>query len=106
MNFNLRTTNHVEGWHRLFNEKIKIAHPNLFALIKAIQQEEETNRIRMLELDNGHRLQPMKKVYRDLNTRIIGLTQELSSGNGLLENFLEGMINTISDPYIISNSIE
>ena len=62
MNFELRTTNHVEGWHRLFNEKVKIAHPNIFVLIKALKNEERTTRNRMRELDNGHRPQPMKKV--------------------------------------------
>ena len=56
MNFDLRATNHVEGLHRLFNEKVKVADPNIYVLIKALKGGEQTNRNRMREIENGHRL--------------------------------------------------
>lgn len=40
-----RTTNAVEGWHRSFNAKNEIAHPNIARLITKIKEEEEFNRI-------------------------------------------------------------
>jgi len=50
-NYDPRTTNHVEGWHRMLNKKVKVAHPNTFVLIKALQSEKETTRNRIKELD-------------------------------------------------------
>ncbi|XP_053202906.1 uncharacterized protein LOC128387687 [Panonychus citri] len=34
-----RTTNHIEGWHNLLNNSIKVAHPNLWIFIKKIMSQ-------------------------------------------------------------------
>ena len=101
-NFSLRTTNHVEGWHRKLNAKIKVAHPTIYKFIRHMQEEESSSSNRMLELDNGHRLMPMVKKYKDLNRRLVIVTTEFNNYERTLEAFLEAISNFLSDPQVIS----
>lgn len=103
--FSFRTTNHVEGWHRKFNSKIKIAHPTIFKFLRHLQEEERSVATRMLLLDNGHRLQPMLKKYRDLNSRIAIWTFELDTHERTLESYIRAISNSISDPTVIARHV-
>ena len=105
MNFNLRTTNHVEGWHRKLNAKVKVAHPTIFKFIRHIQEEERSAANRMIELDNGHRVMPMVKKYKNLNRQIASLTIALNNGEIELRDYLSAMSNQISDSRPIINHL-
>jgi len=106
-NFSIRTTNHVEGWHRKLNAKIKTAHPTIYSFIRHIQEEERSAFNRMFELDNGHRLMPMSKKYRKLNERLVRITSDLNNSVRSLESFIEAISNQISDPRpILRQAIE
>lgn len=48
-----RTINAAEGWHRSFNHKNEIAHPNIARLIEKLKDEEEVNRILISQSLNG-----------------------------------------------------
>ena len=103
-NFSIRTTNHVEGWHRKLNAKVKVAHPTLYQFIRHLQEEESLVSNRMLELDNGHRLMPMVKKYRELNRRLVIVTTEFNNYERTLESFLSLVSNLLFDPYIVSRT--
>jgi len=97
-NFDIRTTNHVEGWHRKINAKVKVAHPTIYKFIRHIQDEESSVRIGMIQLDNLHRIPPMRRKYRELNQRLALLTSELNTSRISLESFLRAISLQISDP--------
>lgn len=48
-----RTTNSVEAWHRKINQKIKIKRPNIAYFVNKILDEEEVDRIKIIQLIGG-----------------------------------------------------
>ena len=103
--FNFRTTNHVEGWHRKFNSKVKVAHPTIFKFLRHIQEEDKSMANRMLQLENVHRVQRMQKKYLDLNRRLATLTSQFDNGERGLESYIEAISNHISDPTVLTGPI-
>lgn len=103
--FNFRTTNHLEGWHRKLNAKIKVAHPTTFKFFRYLQDEEKSTALRMLQLENVHRLPPMLKKYRDLNHRLATLTSEFNDGERSLESYITCISNNLSDPTVVSREV-
>ena len=90
-NFSLKVKNHAEGWHRKFNLKVGVADPTFFKFIRSLQEGQELTSIRMLELDNGHRLMSMTKKYSELNERIAVLTSELNDYERTLKWVLDAI---------------
>ncbi len=41
----LETTNSIEGWHRVFNDFVNVAHPNIGRFVDCLQQQTETVRV-------------------------------------------------------------
>lgn len=58
-----RTTNGVESWHRILNNRCEIAHPNIGKFITIIQKEEELTRFKMTQCINGN-LETLQKNYQ------------------------------------------
>lgn len=57
-NYGTRTTNHLEGKHRIWKKKIAKAHPSVFELIIAMKNFQAEEEIQILLLNNGN---PPKK---------------------------------------------
>lgn len=56
-----RTTNNVEAWNRVFNEKCVISHPNIAVVISAMLDVEESNRITLNQyIAGGYKFQQKK----------------------------------------------
>jgi hypothetical protein len=48
------TTNAVERWHRGFNKKNEVKHPNIARSIRVLQEQEELNRISLIKAKSGN----------------------------------------------------
>lgn len=48
-----RTNNHVEGWHRGFNELVDEDNPNIWKLIIALKMEQGRNKVRLKQMKSG-----------------------------------------------------
>ena len=71
--FQVRTTNHIEGWHHGLNARIGKSHVNIFELIRHLKDEEHRLKLERLQLDMGHPVRPMRKKYREANERLMNL---------------------------------
>ena len=58
-----RTTNTVEGWHKLFQHTVGYAHPNNYKLIKSIQLKQCYSRNRKAKIDAGPNVLKNSKMY-------------------------------------------
>ena len=45
-----RTTNNVEGWHSKINKTCKTAHPNIYTMVKMLQNIQSTNEAKLIQL--------------------------------------------------------
>ncbi|KAI5154123.1 hypothetical protein ENBRE01_3305 [Enteropsectra breve] len=49
-----QTTNMIEAWHRSFNTRNMVSHPNIAHLIIKMQQDEEIDRLNLLRAKAGN----------------------------------------------------
>ena len=62
-----RTTDTVEGWHKLFQHIVGYAHPNNYELIESIQLKQCYSRNRKAKIDAGPNvLKKFKNVFMSL----------------------------------------
>ncbi|XP_041356817.1 uncharacterized protein LOC121374011 [Gigantopelta aegis] len=66
-----RTNNHLEGWHSKLNRSLTKAHPNIYEFINKLKDVEEKTRRTLIQLDHGAAPVPRKRVYRDIDTRLM-----------------------------------
>jgi len=62
-----RTTNNVEGWHSNINKICKTAHPNIYTIMKMLQNIQSTNEAKLIQLSAGGKQRPKK--LQQLKTR-------------------------------------
>ncbi|XP_052809369.1 uncharacterized protein LOC128237826 [Mya arenaria] len=74
------TTNHVEGWHHKINNQMKNCHPNIYILLDIIKKEQAANEAKISQHANGGKQRPRKRVYRQLEERLVRLKDQLSIG--------------------------
>ena len=48
-----RTTNNVEGWHSKINKTCKTAHPNIYTMLKMLQNIQSANEAKLIQLSEG-----------------------------------------------------
>jgi hypothetical protein len=48
-----RTTNNVEGWHSKINKTCKTTHPNIYTMVKMLQNIQSTNEAKLIQLSEG-----------------------------------------------------
>ena len=66
----MRTTNHLEGWHRKLNDAAGHAHPNVFKLIGVFIAEQKMTTIKIAQLDLGALISRRKNKYAILSERL------------------------------------
>lgn len=98
-NFSISTTNHIEGWHRKFNEKVKRKHPNIYLLLEHLKNEERLTKTRTKLIENGHRLPLAARKYQEINRKIIQYTREFEKHQRPLFMLIDGLSNCLYTRY-------
>ena len=85
---NPRTTNAVEGWHRVFQHTVGYTHPTNYKLIESIQLERYYSRNMKTKIDAEQYVVKNSKMYLCLcwSTKIASKFPS-SRSNGLLEKY-------------------
>ena len=63
-----RTTNNVEGWHSKINKICKTAHPNIYTIMKMLQNIQSTNEAKLIQLSAGGKQRTKKRMHRQLDS--------------------------------------
>jgi carbamate kinase len=88
---NTRTTNAVEGWHRIINSYLRKPRPNIFKFMDIIKQQQHKSAIRIAQLQNGAPGQRRKRTYANLDAAIDRLKTQLQNGEIQLANYLDAV---------------
>jgi hypothetical protein len=87
-NFQIRTTNHIEGYHTRLVRRLSVSHPNIFKFIDFMKGELATYTNRMAQISVGQRLPRKNQAFIEKNELFKKHTQDLDSGNISASEFL------------------
>lgn len=91
---NSRTNNSVEGWNRRLNTLVGMSHPTIWKLIDKLKAEQSVTEMKINQLIAGTPSQPRRKKYRDLEDRLLSLTQNFNDTS--TEDYLLGIAQNIA----------
>ena len=90
-----RTNNNLEGWHTRFSTMFRQTHPSIWEFIDKLNLDASHNRMSMAQMLAGAPPPPQKRVYRDVNARIVTLVQGYNNGN--IIPFLRGISYNLAE---------
>ena len=93
----VRTTNHVEAWHKALNKRVKASHVNIFDMVRHLREDDNHFNNGRLLLDAGNPPPRMRKTWRDLNERISKLKDELETEVITLKDYVRRMAYCLHD---------
>ncbi|XP_046554261.1 uncharacterized protein LOC124263651 [Haliotis rubra] len=90
-----RTNNNLEGFHSRMNRSLPHRHPNIFRFVEVIRRIEMADRAKLRQFDFGAAPPSRKRVYREIDNRILRLKDTLSRGEKTPLQFLDAVANLI-----------
>ncbi|XP_046575249.1 uncharacterized protein LOC124283263 [Haliotis rubra] len=90
-----RTNNNLEGFHSRMNRSLPHRHPNIFRFVEVIRRIQMADRARLRQFDFGAAPQSRKRVYREIDNRILRLKDTLSRGEKTPLQFLDAVASLI-----------
>lgn len=88
-NFEVRTTNHLEAWHRALNRVVGRAHVNIFELIKHLKVQEAQHSDQMMLLRAGQAPPRQRRQDRERNRRLRGFVDDYENGRITLLEYVK-----------------
>ena len=89
-----RTNNFVEAWHRGFQVRVGISHPNIWKFLNFLKKEESLNHVRITQMIGGHEPESQRARCRNCTTRIRVIVQNYH--NRQIMDYLRGISYNIS----------
>ncbi|KRX23479.1 hypothetical protein T07_4504 [Trichinella nelsoni] len=93
---NIRTNNHLEGWHNRLNRKADKSHNGLYELLQLLIAEQGVMDTLIQQVLSGNAtvgdLRRANRVYAQKQRRVAQYTAECTNGRRTLEQFLEALI--------------
>ncbi|XP_003377339.1 hypothetical protein Tsp_01527 [Trichinella spiralis] len=95
-NVNIRTNNHLEGWHNQLNRKAGKGHNGLHELLQLLIGEQGVMDTLIQQVLSGNAtvgdLRRVNKVYAEKQQRVAQYTCEYTNGSHTLEQLLEALM--------------
>lgn len=91
-----RTTNTVEGWHNRLNRRIGKAHPNIYELLKVIEEEIKCSRVAEKQASLHMRTPKRAKKCIDRDHQINFFVEDLIKGKRDLRSSLESLKHIVT----------
>ncbi|KRZ82836.1 hypothetical protein T08_4011 [Trichinella sp. T8] len=96
-NVNIRTNNHLEGWHNRLNRKAGKSHNGFYELLQLLIAEQGVMDTLIQQVLSGNvtvgDLRRVNRVYAQKQRQVAQYTGEYTNGRRTLEQFLEALIN-------------
>ena len=97
-NFETRTTNNVEGWHRSLNRRVKNSHVNVYEMIRHLKNDERDFRYQSALRSAGNPPKLMKKRCRELNERLMRLSANYDARRIRLADYVTQVGYSLQNP--------
>ena len=96
-NFNVRTTNHLEAWHRVLNQEVGKAHANIFELINHLKRQEKKFKDQMLMLRMGRAAAPLqRREDRERNRQLRQFVEEFEANEITLIEYIRQVASNVA----------
>ncbi|KAL8608726.1 hypothetical protein ACOMHN_067425 [Nucella lapillus] len=92
---NVRTNNHVEGWHSKLNRLIGRSHPNMHARVFVLRREQAQTEQTMIRARLGDAPPLRRKKYRQLEERLRRVRERYRAGHLNSNDFLAALSHMI-----------
>ncbi|KAL8571302.1 hypothetical protein ACOMHN_061442 [Nucella lapillus] len=92
---NVRTNNHVEGWHSKLNRLIGRSHPNMHTLVFVLRREQAQTEQTMIRARLGDAPPLRRKKYRQLEERLRRVRERYRAGHLNSNDFLAALSHMI-----------
>ena len=86
-----RTNNNIEGWHNALNHIHGGSHPTVFKFVKIIKEDMERSRLKVLEVSSGNALKPKRQTYKQLDSKIFNICEQLRKKQIGIESFMSSI---------------
>lgn len=73
-----RTNNNLKGFHSRLNQTLPHRHPNIFRFIEVIKNIETADKAKIAQLDFGAAPTSRKRVYREIENKLLRLKDKLA----------------------------
>ncbi|KRY41684.1 hypothetical protein T01_15971, partial [Trichinella spiralis] len=101
-NVNIRTNNHLEGWHNRLNRKAANGHNGSYELHQILIAEQGVVDTMIQQVLSGNAtvgdLRRVNKVYAEKQQRVAQYTGEYTNGSRILDQFLEALMYITPEP--------
>ncbi|XP_003366831.1 hypothetical protein Tsp_13569, partial [Trichinella spiralis] len=101
-NVNIRTNNHLEGWHNRLNRKAGKSHNGLYELLQLLIAEQGVMDTLIQQVLSGNAtvgdLRRVNNVYAQKQRQVARYTGEYTNGRRTLEQFLEALMYITPEP--------
>ncbi|KRY31426.1 hypothetical protein T03_10473, partial [Trichinella britovi] len=101
-NVNIRTNNHLEGWHNRLNRKAGKSHNGFYELLELLIAEQGAMDTLIQQVLSGSVtvgvLRRVNKVYAQKQRQVAQYTGEYTNGRRTLEQFLEALMYITPEP--------
>lgn len=77
----IRTNNHVESYHRRWNQAVGVRHPSIWSFIRVVKDQENINRVTMQSIRNGEDPPTRRPKWRRLENQIQARKREYNDGD-------------------------
>ncbi|KAB0803048.1 hypothetical protein PPYR_00018 [Photinus pyralis] len=84
-----RTNNHVEGWHRAFQETCGSQFPNIFRFIECLRKQQGIHNYEIIQSIAGNQGNPRNKKYVAISARIKRIVEDFEDRH--LTDYLHGI---------------
>ena len=66
----IRTNNHVESYHRRWNQAVGVRHPSIWSFIRVLKDQRSVNEVTIQSIRNGNQPPVRRRKWRRLDHRI------------------------------------
>ncbi|XP_003369805.1 conserved hypothetical protein [Trichinella spiralis] len=98
----IRTNNHLEGWHFRMNRQAGKRHLSFYELLRLLIDEQGSTETLIEQVTSGRvtasHLRVKSNKYKDVQLRITALTAEYDSGKRTMEQFLRAVAYDVPEP--------
>ncbi|KRX15683.1 hypothetical protein T07_7561 [Trichinella nelsoni] len=101
-NVNIRTNNHLEGWHNRLNRKADKKHNGFYELLELLISEQGVMDTLIQQVLSGNvtagDLRRVNRVYAQKQRQVAQYTGEYNNGTRTLEQFLAALMYITPEP--------
>jgi hypothetical protein len=93
----MRTNNHLEGWHNRFNNLVSQHHVNIWKFVQCLREEQCSTEVAVQQIASGRTVHRGNGRYKRINRRIHKLERRFNRGRLNILQLIDGISYNLAD---------